>query len=307
MHTINSVINVTFSTEPITDESVFVPPDDTIMAEIIQRAKEADTEQGLNLLQTARAVRILTPPPPPSELWMKLFMDLPWQGILSCVLIGVWGLAISVCVGYFGYRLYVINLALVAMAPQGLIPSTTATNPTPGEKEYTEMSQEFKLIAVAVLTSCVTFLIYMLIRTLVAIKSYRNIKTRSCLDCRSRLVIVITSRIHVAKFHVSKLRFAKGYMLNTNVPSVTVKNITSCCGLITWVTLEWADKLKFRYLTRDYEIPLPTEFRLYGHKASQVAKLGRTGDSTVSAVIDKICSCNVNTNSKQNAGEVPGV
>ncbi len=131
IHAINSVINISFSADPIAETSVYVPSEDDVMTEIINKAKEADAEQGLSLMQAARAVHVLTPPPPPSDMWLRLFMDLPWQGIVSCVIVGVWGLAISVCVGYFGYRLYVINLALVAMAPQGLIPQQPQPTPPP--------------------------------------------------------------------------------------------------------------------------------------------------------------------------------
>ena len=99
LHAINSVINTSFSFDPIAETSVYVPPEDDIMAEIIDKAREADAEQGLGLMQAARAVHVLAPPPAPSEMWSHLFLSLPWQGIMSCVVMGVWAIAISVCVG----------------------------------------------------------------------------------------------------------------------------------------------------------------------------------------------------------------
>ncbi len=247
-------------------------------------------------MRTARAVNLVPPPQPPSDMWAKLFMELPWQGILSCALTGAWALAISVCVGYFGYRLYVINLAMVAMAPQGLIPSASADNSTPMPSTDGVLGEDYKLIAIAVLTCCTAFLVYMFIRVLVAIKAYRNIKIRECLNCKSRLAIVITGDTHVAKFNVCTLRFAKGYMHNINVPSLTVKNISSCCGLFASVSLAWRGKLKFNYLAREYDLELPSGFVVYGHRAGQIASMAQLRDAhdvTVSAVVDRICSCNM--------------
>jgi len=294
IHVVNSIIDVKLPMDPITEDTIVLPSTNDIIAKMINKAKAADASEGLNLMRTAHAVSLIPPPPPPSDMWTKLFLDLPWQGILSCALTGAWALAISICVGYFGYRLYVINLAMVAMAPHGVIPSASADQSTPMPTTPPALGDDYELLAVAVLSCCAAFLLYMFLRVLVAIKAYRNIKIRQCLNCKSRLAIVITGDTHVAKFDVCTLRFAKGYMHNINVPSLTVSRISGCCGLFASVSLAWKGNLKFNYLAREYDLKLPDGFMVYGHRAGQLANMAQLRDSndvSVSAVVDKICNC----------------
>ncbi len=156
-------------------------------------------------------------------------------------------------------------------------------------------------MGVAVVAASVVFIVYLVVRTCTAIRMYRNTKVRGCLTCRSDVVVIINGNTYMGKFRVSKTPFARGYMTRIKIPTVYVSNITSYCGLAYCVTIEWDAKLEFYYLGFRREIALPGHFYTYGTKGGQLAALirqrDRANDLSISANVDKICSCSSSANS----------
>ena len=244
--------------------------------------------------------------------WQRLQDNIGHKGMSVALSVLIWIALITLLVGYFGYRIYIINAFMTANVAMTSLSSSIpgaqaiALDGTPATETINVMVIDRTLGIMLVI--CTTLMVIRLIAQIIkTCRDIKNTRHTPCMACNSMLVITISGENYLRKFKIMKLSFAANCMYNVKLPTVGVLGIEPKFVVYHKLRLKWGRLLTFRYLGMERIITPPNHIYVDSTVACQIKDLLVRNRCLlkVEPEIMKLCDCTM-TDTRNQTMTSPG-